>query len=180
MCLCNILSNAFSASNEMLQVDSCWRGVKMQPMVSSSYWVIANWNWERFYVLKYDLHNAKTFCKHISFVAMLSCLKYKMKCCLFVFLFSITLLSFLAMKVRNHWSCAVRSSRMVKSGWKPFTKPGMGSNPQCDTRLSGSFIRMSLLVVALEELAVPRWVTPQYFPLVMCEMILWVFYGYFF
>ncbi|XP_006065174.3 ras-specific guanine nucleotide-releasing factor 2 isoform X4 [Bubalus kerabau] len=36
---------------------------------------------------------------------------------------SITLLSFLATKVRSHWSCAVRRSRMVKSGWRPFTKP---------------------------------------------------------
>jgi len=67
------------------------------------------------------------------------------------------------MKVRNLWSCAVRRSRMVKSGWRPFTKPGMGSNPLCDTGLARSLaLGFSLLAVVLGELAIPRWVSPWY------------------
>lgn len=102
-------------------------------------------DWKRCYILKYDLHNDNAFWKHIPFVGkchlvMTSCLKNKTKHCLLVFLSSITLPSFLATKVRNHWSCAVRRSRMVRTGWKPFTKPGMDSHPPRDTGLSGACI----------------------------------------
>lgn len=52
---------------------------------------------------------------------------------------------------------------MVKSGWRPFTKPGMDSNPLCDTGLPGSLIlEFSLLAVVLEEPAIPRWVSLWY------------------
>ncbi|XP_036062926.1 ras-specific guanine nucleotide-releasing factor 2 isoform X4 [Onychomys torridus] len=36
---------------------------------------------------------------------------------------SIISLCFLGMKARSLWSCAVRRSRLGKSGWKPFTRP---------------------------------------------------------
>ena len=52
---------------------------------------------------------------------------------------------------------------MVKSGWRPFTKPGMGSDPLCDTGLTGCLaLGFSLLAVVLEELEIPRWVSPWY------------------
>lgn len=85
-----------------------------------------------YYILKYDLHHAGRFCKFIPLVGkywviMFLLLKSKSyNPFVLLFLCSITSLSFLVTKVRNHWSCAVRRSKQGKSGWRPFTKPGTG------------------------------------------------------
>ena len=44
---------------------------------------------------------------------------------------------------------------MVKSGWRPFTKPGMGA-----AGLSGFCIEVSPSVLVLGKLAIPSWISP--------------------
>lgn len=58
---------------------------------------------------------------------------------------------------------------MVKSGWRPFIKPGMSSNLLCDTGLRGSCIGRFTVGSSFGRTCDYKMDTSS---LVMCEMIL--------